>query len=103
MFRKDLVPLLFLIYVNELFKASNPLMEIMFAADANLLLLHKNIDALFPSLNVELENVSNKLSNKVYLNFDKTKWLLFHSQKSSYFHRSCLTFLLKIYISKENM
>ena len=29
-------PLLFLIYVNDLFKASNPLMELMFADDANI-------------------------------------------------------------------
>ena len=34
-------PLLFLIYVNDLFKASNPLMEVMFADDTNLFLSHK--------------------------------------------------------------
>ena len=33
-------PFLFLIYVNELFKASNPLMEVMFADDTNLFLSH---------------------------------------------------------------
>ena len=40
-------PLLFLIYVNDLFKASNRLMEVMFADDTNLFLSHKNIDTLF--------------------------------------------------------
>ena len=38
--------LLFLIYVNDLFKASNRLMEVMFADDTNLFLSHKNIDTL---------------------------------------------------------
>ena len=33
-------PLLFLIYVNDLFKASNPLMEVTFADDTNLFLSH---------------------------------------------------------------
>ena len=51
-------PLLFLIYINDLFKASNPLMELMLADDTNLFLSHKNIDALFDSMNVELANVS---------------------------------------------
>ena len=51
-------PLLFLIYVNDLFKASNPLMEVMFADDTNLFISHKNIDTLFASMNKELENVS---------------------------------------------
>ena len=72
-------PLLFLIYANDLFKASNTLMEVMFADDRNLLLSHKNIDTLFAIMNVELENVSTWFkSNKLSLNDDKTKWSLFH-------------------------
>ena len=35
-------PLLFLIYVNDLHKASNTLLEVMFADDTNLFLSHKN-------------------------------------------------------------
>ena len=54
-------PLLFLIYVNDLFKALNPLMELMFADDANLFLSHRNIDTFFDSMNVELANVSTWL------------------------------------------
>ena len=55
-------PLLFLIYVNDLFKASNRLMEVMFADDTNLFISHKNIDTLLLIMNVELENVSTCLS-----------------------------------------
>ena len=50
-------PLLFLIYVIDLFKATNPLIEVMFADDTNFFLFHKNIDTIFASMNVELENI----------------------------------------------
>ena len=50
----------------------------MFAGDKNLFLAHKNIDTDFESMNVELGNVSTWFkSNKLSLNVDKTKWLLF--------------------------
>ena len=53
-------------------------MEIMFADDTNLFLSHKNIDTLFDSMNMELTNVSMWFkSNKLSLNVDETKWLLF--------------------------
>ena len=60
--RSVLGPLLFLIYVNGLFKALNLLMEVVFADDANLFLYHKSIGTLFVSRNLELENVSLCLS-----------------------------------------
>ena len=67
-------PLLFLIYVNDLFRASNRIMEVMFADDTNLFISHKNIDTLFAIANVELGNVSTWVkSNKLSLNVDKTK------------------------------
>ena len=47
----------FLIYVYDLFKASNSLIEVMFADDTNLFLSYKDINTLFASINVELENV----------------------------------------------
>ena len=73
-------PLLFLIYVNDLFKASNASMEVMFADDINLFLSLKNIATLLATMNVELENVSTWFkSNKLSVNVDKTKWLLFHT------------------------
>ena len=54
-------------------------MEDVFADDTNLFLAHKNIDTLFASMNKKLENVSTWFkSNKLSLNVDKTKWLLFH-------------------------
>ena len=45
-------PLLFVIYLSDLFKASNPLMEVIFADDTNLFLSHKDIDTHFACMNV---------------------------------------------------
>ena len=51
----------------------------MFGDDTNLFLSHKNIDTPFDSMNVELANFSTWFkSNKLSLNINKTKWLLFH-------------------------
>ena len=59
-------------------------MEIMFADDTNLFLSHKNINTLFATLNVQLENVSTWFNSiKLSLNVDKTKWSLFQKTVSS--------------------
>ena len=76
--RSILRPLSFLIYLNDLFKASSLLMEVMFANDTNLFLSHKNIDILFASMKWNLQTPQRGLSQKkLSLNVDKTKWLLF--------------------------
>ena len=72
-------PLLFLIYVSDLFKVSNHLMEVIFVDDTIFFLSHKNIDTLFAIMNAELEKFSKWFrSNKLSLNVDKTKWSLSH-------------------------
>ena len=48
-------PLLFLIYVNDLHKASSILKPVMFADDTNLFLSNKDINKLFNDMNVELK------------------------------------------------
>ena len=97
-------PLLFLIYVNDLFKASNPLMELMFADDANLFLSHKSTDTLFDSVNVELANVSTWLkSNKLSLNVDKTKWLLFHPLSKRQLLLTLPNLIENIHIKREHV
>ena len=50
-------PLLFLVYVNDLKKASDVLDSIMFADDANLFYSHQNIKTLFRTVNCELEKI----------------------------------------------
>ncbi|XP_065645348.1 uncharacterized protein LOC136075839 [Hydra vulgaris] len=71
-------PLLFLIYINDLYKASN-LMTIMFADDTNLLLTSNDLTTLFRNMNTELIKISNWFkSNKLSINIEKTKWMLFY-------------------------
>ena len=77
-------PLLFLIYINDMFKASKSLSTIMFADDTNLFLSHKNVKEMFKLMNEELEkfNIWFK-ANKLSLNTDKTKFTLFHKSSQS--------------------
>jgi hypothetical protein len=71
-------PLLFLIYINDLHKASN-LMSVMFADDTNLFLSNNSITTLFQNMNMELTKISDWFKmNKLSLNVEKTKWTLFH-------------------------
>ena len=75
-------PLLFLIYVNDLHKASSVLKPVMFADNTNLFLSKKDINKPFNDMNVELQKMSVWFkANKLSLNLTKTKWTLFHSQK----------------------
>ena len=79
-------PLLFLIYVNDLCKASSILTPVMFADDTNLFLSNKNIIDLFNDMNTEIRKVSKWFkANKLSLNLTKTKWTLFHSSNKKRF------------------
>ena len=79
-------PLLFLIYVNDLSRASSLLTEIMFADDTNLFMSNSNIKQLFSDMNIELAKVSTWFkANRLSLNVDKTKWTLFHSSSRKRF------------------
>ena len=72
-------PLLFLMYINDMFKVSNILTPIIFADDTNLFFSHASIKDLFQTMNSELENFNTWFkANKLSLNIKKTKFLLFH-------------------------
>ena len=71
-------PLLFLIYVNDLFLSSKLLDFILFADDTNLFFSHKNLRILFSTMNNELTKISEWFkANKLSLNENKTKYTLF--------------------------
>ena len=53
--RSILGPLLFMVYINDLYHASNILKPIIFANDTNLFCSGKHIKALFQTANIELE------------------------------------------------
>ena len=72
-------PLLFLIYVNDLYMASSELSTVMFADDTIFFLSDKNIDVLFVKMNNELDKVSTWFkANKLSLNVLKNKFSIFH-------------------------
>ena len=74
-----LVPLLFLLYVNDLKNASSVIDPIMFADDTNLFYTHSDKQKLFSTMNEELASIDQWFtSNKLSLNANKTKYSFFH-------------------------
>ena len=72
-------PLLFLIYVNDIYKASNKLKFYLYADDTNLLYADRNLKSLESVLNAELLTVFNWLTaNKLSLNMKKSHFVIFH-------------------------
>ena len=76
-------PLLFLIYINDIYNASEKLVFHLFADDTNLLFAEKNLKSLEIVVNEELMNIYDWLtSNELSLNVKKTIFVIFHlSQK----------------------
>ena len=71
-------PLLFLIFVNDLKNSTKVLNPVLFADDANLFCSSNNIRALFETVNQELSRINDWfLANKLPLNEEKTKYMLF--------------------------
>ena len=71
-------PLLFLIYINYIYK-SDPIAAFrLFADDTALFCANKNINQLKNNINTSLDNIANWLkANKLTLNVDKSKLLYF--------------------------
>ena len=75
-------PLLFLIYINDIVKASEYLKCILFADDSNFYASHSDINTLLSHMNNELNKVHNWISsNKLTLNIAKTHYVIFHRKR----------------------
>ena len=84
-------PLLFLIYVNDIFMASDKLTFYLFADDTNLLYADKNLKSLETIVNCELTKVVGWLiANKLSLNIKKTNYIIFHP------YQNCINFNIRI-------
>lgn len=81
-------PLLFLIYINDIYNSSNLFDFHLFADDTNLFLSDSNLQHLENKINSEFYNVSQWLNaNKLSLNIEKTNFVLFHPpQKKIRYH-----------------
>ena len=71
--------LLFLVFVNDLSNSTKVLHPVLFADDTNLFCSDNNIRTLFETANQELSQINDWfLANKLSLNVEKTKYMLFH-------------------------
>ena len=77
-------PLLFIIYVNDFPRCLNQSSCLFFADDTAILLSDKNTKCLFKKGSNELLNIDHCLiANKLFLNSDKTKYILFRTPNSN--------------------
>ena len=74
-------PLLFLLYINDLYKAYSDSNIILFADDTNIFFKHKNVVNLFQTANQNLKKVAEWFkANKLSLNVKKTNYTFFHKR-----------------------
>lgn len=93
-------PLLFLIYINDMFNASNLLSPIMFADDTTLLLSHSNFHSLIKEANVGLAAYASWFNlNKLSLNIKKSNFIIFSGRKK-YFEEVSKIFINSIEMPK---
>ena len=75
-------PLLFLIYINDLSRASKLLEFVNFADDSNVFYSNSSYNELFQIVNTELSNISDWFkANKLSLNINKTNYILFSTPR----------------------
>jgi hypothetical protein len=73
-------PILFLIYINDLYSASR-LLKLMFADDTAGLDSDNNLNVLIKRVNSEVKNIARWFSaNKMAVNVSKTKFIIFHTR-----------------------
>ena len=91
-------PLLFLIYINDLSNASKTLFFRMFADDTACFLDDSNINNLINTFQEELSKISNWMRvNKLSINIDKTKYMIFHSPRQK------IPSNIKLYLDNEEI
>ena len=84
-------PLLFLIYINDIYNVSDKLEFYLFADDTNLLYADKNLKSLETTMNLELSKVCEWLTaNKLSLNIKKTNFVIFHPYQKRLNHEVTL-------------
>ena len=76
-------PLLFLLYINDLYNICSTSIPILYADDTNLFYKGKDIDTLVSYINMELKNISTWLNvNRLSLNIKKTHFMFFRKQRN---------------------
>ena len=77
-------PILFLIYINDLYRCVDDCLVRLFADDTSLIVYDKNIRHLVNSSKDKIKLLSNWcICNKLTINYDKTCFILFHTKNKS--------------------
>ena len=83
-------PLLFIIYINDIANISKLFEKIVYADDTSLLTNLNHLKHAYPNksyseiINIELKNIHTWLmDNKLSLNIDKTKYMIFHHREKN--------------------
>ena len=77
-------PLLFLIYINDMYKSNLLISNFHFADDSTGLAKGSNIAEVGNFVNNELQKLGMRLrANKICVNTSKTKVMVFHSKQTS--------------------
>ena len=73
-------PILFLCYINDLWKSTN-LFTLMFADDTSAFKSGKNLNMLINDMNIEINNIAVWFrANKMCVNVSKTKYIIFRAR-----------------------
>ena len=84
-------PLLFLIYINDIYLCSNKLGFYLFADDTNLLYADNDLKTLETVVNNELINVCHWLNaNKLTINAKKSNFVIFRPAQKRINHQPCI-------------
>ena len=77
-------PVLFLIYINDIYRCANDCLLRLFADDTSLIVFDKNPAELKQKAITKVRSMIQWChSNKLTINYDKTHYLLFHSKNKS--------------------
>ncbi len=75
-------PLFFLLYINDIPNSVKHSRIKLFADDSNLFIVSNNLDTLFSTANEEVDTLSSWIAaNKLFINYDKTNYMLFQPSK----------------------
>ena len=77
-------PLLFLLYINDIFNVSQILEAILFADDTIVFYSYQDLHYLMNTMNKEMNKLYEWLKiNKLTLNLEKMKYILFKPRKKT--------------------
>ena len=77
-------PLLFLIYMNDFSCTSKMIKLLLYADDITMYISGKDVNSFICAVNNELVIISNWfVSNHLFLNLNKSSFIIFHSSKKS--------------------